>query len=158
MQQSETFKEIDKFLEDREALRKHVNFISEFHNISPEEEEKWRDWLVDVLEAAGNDIFPVLADLQVIVITKGGCCRRDAHTPSGERWIEGLQIILPDLSDCSEQAAKQAVAVQLAHAALLHWKIRNEKVSKKVQEVNDKAADILAASWGFEKEEKDQEN
>lgn len=144
-------KEMDEFLRDRGTLRIHVNCIFEFVEIEPKLQEKMKDFLVDVLEAAKNEISPVIGDIESVVMVGGGYCRRVIFPPppAGEVCPEGVQILLPDLSHHDEQSAKWVMAHQLAHAALFHWKVTNRDVSAKVDEVNNQAADLLAESWGF---------
>lgn len=145
--------EIDEILKDRETLRRHLDLVCEFHNIPPEKEEKIKSLLLDVLEAAQSDVFPALVDLENIIIVDGSCCRKNSHPPLSS-FIYNVNIIFPDLSKYDEYSARYLVAHELAHLALLHWKLGDKKISAKLQEVNNRAADILAASWGFAKPEK----
>lgn len=140
--------EMDRILKGREALRRHLDLVCEFHNISPGKEEKIKSLLVDVLEAAQSDVFPAFGDLESIIIVDGSCCRKNSHPPLSS-LIQNVNMILPDLSKYDEQSARCLVAHELAHLALFHWRLSDKKFSAKLQEIHDKAADILAASWGF---------
>lgn len=148
--------EMNEILKGRETLRKHLDLVCEFHNISPEKEEKIKSLLLDVLEAAQSDVSPALWDLENIIIVDGSCCRRNSHPPLST-LIQNVNMILPDLSKFDEQTARCLAARELAHLALFHWRVGDKKFSAKLQEVNNKAADILAVSWGFPEPKKEKQ-
>ena len=144
-------RQIDEFMKDRQSLRMTVDAVFHFFGIDLECQERMKDYLVDVWEAAGDDLCSILGQIEsVLMFGLLGGCRAEYRPPfrPGEESIEPVQIILYNLCDRTEEYVKWVMAHETSHFILHHWAIPLS-AQKKVETLNEDAADALAASWGF---------